>query len=190
MLPAQREKLLHAIIFFSEKTRACHKLKVFKLLHLFDFRVYRESGKSPTGLGYYAWPMGPVPPQLYKEFDDPDPDMQVALLITKASDTDADFTDRRLVIRPRIPFNEDLFTQRELNALEEIAETYLTATGRQMTDVTHLPGQPWHQVYEVQKKHQAPIPYSLALDSKPGSITKEQADEIEEEAREAAALFG
>ena len=28
----QREKLLHAIIFFTKNTRACHKLKLFKLL--------------------------------------------------------------------------------------------------------------------------------------------------------------
>jgi hypothetical protein len=55
--------------------------------------------------------------------------------------------------------------------------------------VTHVRGSPWRQIYEIEKKRQAVIPYELALDDKPGSITKDQAKEIAEEERELAALF-
>ncbi|KAB2896320.1 MAG: SocA family protein, partial [Kofleriaceae bacterium] len=67
----EREKLLHAIIFFTKETRACHKLKLFKLLYFLDFQIYRETGKSVTGLGYFARPMGPVPRDLDDEFSAP-----------------------------------------------------------------------------------------------------------------------
>jgi hypothetical protein len=55
-----------------------------------------------------------------------------------------------------------------------------------MTEASHVPGAPWHKVFKVDNTPQALIPYALALDSKPGSITKEQADQIAEEERELA----
>lgn len=186
----QREKLLNAIIFFVENTRRCHGTKLFKLLNFFDFTIYRETGRSPTGLDYFAWPMGPVPKKLYEELTAPEADMGAALTITRGG-ADPDFPSARmLLLRPRREFDENCFTPRELKAMQRLAEVYLEATADQMSEVSHLPGQPWHQVYEVERKHQERIPYTLALDSKPGSITKDQEEQIAEEERAVRALFG
>lgn len=186
----QREKLINAIIFFVKNTRRCHELKLFKLLNFFDFMIYRETGRSPTGLDYFAWPMGPVPAKLYEELEAPEPDMGAALAITRAG-ADPDFPSARmLLLRPRREFDDGCFTPRELKAMQRLAEIYLDATADQMSEVSHLPGRPWHQVYKIEKKPQAPIPYGLALDNKPGSITREMEDEITLEEREARALFG
>lgn len=185
----QREKLLNAVIFFSKKTRHCHKLKLFKLLFLLDFQIYRETGRSTTGLEYFAWPKGPVPKSLFEELKAPRPDMTRAVTLRQTPETDPDFTDKRLLILPRLSFDEGCFTERELEAMEKLADIYRDAYADQMTDVTHVKGAPWHQVYVVEARHQALIPYALALDGKSGSITAEQADEIAEEEREVAALF-
>jgi uncharacterized phage-associated protein len=185
-----REKLLHAIIFFTKNTHACHKTKLFKLLFLLDFAVYRETGKSVTGLQYFAWPMGPVPKDLFEELNSPRPDMRSAMVIRATSESDPDFGEtKRLLIAPRQTFDPSCFTKREVDTMERLAEIYRDATASQMVEVSHLARQPWHQVYVVEGRHQALIPYALALDSKPGSITKEQADLVEEEAHEADALF-
>ncbi|KAB2896582.1 MAG: hypothetical protein F9K40_14240 [Kofleriaceae bacterium] len=73
--------------------------------------------------------------------------------------------------------------------MERLAEIFRTATGKQMTIATHAVGLPWHQVYEVEGRHWDAISYALALDSKPGSVTEEHAEEIELESRAAVALF-
>lgn len=185
----EREKLLNAIIFFTKNTRACHKLKLFKLLYFFDFQIYRETGRPATGLQYFAWPMGPVPRELFEEFDAPRADMKAALALRTAAETDPDFTGKHLTILPRVAFDDGCFTPRELAAMARLAEIFRDANADQMKEASHLPELPWHRVYEVEKQHLAQIPYALALDSKPGSITKEQAELIAEEAREVAALF-
>jgi uncharacterized phage-associated protein len=184
-----REKLLDAIIFFTTRTKKCYKTKLFKLLFLLDFRIYRETGKSVTGLQYFAWPQGPVPRELYEEFDSPKQDLKTAVLLRKADLADPDEHDLGLQFIPRTAFDQSLFTARELRTMERLAEIYRDAKASEMVEVTHLAGQPWHQIFEVEKRPQASIPYELALDSKPDSITREQAELIAEEAREVAALF-
>lgn len=183
-----RDRLLHAIIFFTKKTDYCYKTKLFKLLFLLDFGIYKQTGRSVTGLQYFAWEMGPVPRDLFEELFNPRPDLTSALSIRSTPETDPDFKDKRLKIRPREKFDESLFTKRELKMMYELAEVYRHARASQMIEVTHLKNQPWHQVYEVQKRIQAPIPYKLALDGTPGSITEELADLIALEEREARAL--
>ena len=56
----EKEKLGNAVIYFSENTEHCHKLKLFKLLYYLDFWHFKETGKSVTGLTYNAWGKGPV----------------------------------------------------------------------------------------------------------------------------------
>jgi hypothetical protein len=48
----RREKLLQAIVFFVTETRRCPKLKLFTLIFFFDFAVFRETGRSSTGLHF------------------------------------------------------------------------------------------------------------------------------------------
>ena len=184
----QREKLLQAIVFFVKNTRACHKLKLFKLLYFLDFKIYRETGRTVTGLQYFAWPKGPVPNKLFDEFKAPSPDMTAVATIRATTEDDPGF-GKRLIITPRRAFDDGCFTNRELEEMKRLAEVFRDADSGLMSDSSHLPGQPWRQVYEIERKHQGPIAYKLALDSRPGSITEAQADQIDEDAREADALF-
>jgi uncharacterized phage-associated protein len=181
MAAGKREKLFHGIVFFVENTRWCHKLKLFKLLYFLDFEIFRQTGKSTTGLRYFAWPMGPVPVQLQDEFRAPLPDMRSVLSVH----TD----DSRLNITPQVKFDESHFTARELKEMKRLAEIFYEATGDQMKLASHAVGLPWRQIYEVEGRLQALIPYDLALDDRPDSVTKERVDEIELEARAVAALF-
>jgi uncharacterized phage-associated protein len=185
----QREKLLQTILFFVKNTRACHKLKLFKLLHFLDFKIYRETGRTVTGLQYFAWPKGPVPKELFDEFSAPRADMLAMVSVRTTTEDDYGF-GKRLILTPRTAFDDGCFTNRELEAMKWLAEVFHDADSSQMSDASHFLGQPWRQVYKIEGKHQGLIAYKLALDSKPGSITKEQAAQIEEEAREVDALFG
>jgi uncharacterized phage-associated protein len=183
-----RDKLLHAIVFFVRNTRACHKVKLYKLLYFLDFEIYRQTGKPATGLLYFAWRMGPVPGQLQDEFRSPPQDMRSALAVFTVPGGDPD-SDGPLNITPRVGFDESHFTRRELGVMERLVEIYREAPASTMSEVSHLRGQPWHRIYTVENKPRALIPYTLALDGRPDSVTREQADEIEAEARELAILF-
>jgi uncharacterized phage-associated protein len=66
-----REKLINSIIYFLKNTKNCGKTKLFKLLYYLDFMHFRETGRSVTGLDYYAWDFGPVPKKLYDEINNP-----------------------------------------------------------------------------------------------------------------------
>ena len=41
-------------------------------------------------------------------------------------------------------FNPKLFTKRELRLMEQLAFIYKEATAKQMSEVSHLKGKPWH----------------------------------------------
>lgn len=55
------DKLMNLIIYFSEKMKMLSKTKLMKLLFYTDFRNFKESGLSVTGLSYKKLPYGPVP---------------------------------------------------------------------------------------------------------------------------------
>ncbi|EQD73859.1 hypothetical protein B1A_04740, partial [mine drainage metagenome] len=61
LISHEREKLINAIIFFAIHTRFLGKTKLFKLLYFLDFEHHKETGRSVTGMDYFAWKMGPVP---------------------------------------------------------------------------------------------------------------------------------
>ncbi len=185
----KRRKLLEAITFFAEKTKHCQKTKLFKLLFLFDFCVFRETGKSPTGLDYFAWPKGPVPRELFSELKHPPADLAKRILVKECPKDDPDFNERGILLIPKGHFDSEKFTKRELRILEHLAMIYRDASANDMIEVTHLKGRPWHQVYEVEGRAQELIPYELALDNAEGAITKEQATIIAEEQRDIEALF-
>ena len=65
------ERLIHAMVFFTKNTKYCYTLKLLKLLYFLDFKHFKQTGQSVTGQKYFAWPVGPVPTNLYDEIKNP-----------------------------------------------------------------------------------------------------------------------
>lgn len=91
MKDIERQKLIEAIVFFTQSTKWCGSIKLFKLLFFLDMLNFRETGRSVTGLQYTAWPMGPVPISLFEELKAPKPDLaeKVTVVHPAQSDTEA-----------------------------------------------------------------------------------------------------
>lgn len=155
----EREKLIHAIIFFANHTRKLGKTKLCKLLYFLDFEHFKQTGRSVTGLTYNAWKMGPVPVSLYDEIDKPSADLAAAVNFQPKETQDG----QMLAVNAKEPFKRALFSKRELALLESLAKEYRDANADRMVEATHLENMPWHQIYEVEGKKQAPIPYDLAV---------------------------
>ncbi len=190
LISREREKLFEAIKYFAAHTKYCGLVKVFKLLFFLDFDHFRQTGRSVTGLQYEAWQMGPVPAELYSELNGkPNSDLSAHIQVEGSTQIETEFdapnlravqdvlghrsfgddapARTRLV---RIPakikalkkFNPKLFSKREVQMMEQLAEIYRDATADHMSEVSHLKGKPWHTT-KTRLGLKAHIDYKLAL---------------------------
>ena len=178
-----REKLINAIIYFVQNTKYCGKTKLLKLLYFFDFKHFKEVGRSVTGLNYYAWGMGPVPKDLFEELSgNMNPDMISAITITPKG---CGFQ----LIQAQQKFNGRYFSQRELRLLDELSFIFKDATADIMIESTHLKNEPWDKTLKEEGEFEK-IDYMRALDADKLSLSLDQAKERLEERKEVYSLFG
>jgi len=180
-----REKLLNALVYFSKNTRSCGKTKLFKLLYFLDFIHFRETGKSVTGLNYYAWENGPVPQDLFFELEQPDADLKETVALLKQS---GDEDDKLCRVIAKKPFDPKFFSKRELKIMGNLAFVFQDALAKDMVEITHLAGTPWDKTIK-EKGHRKRIDYSLAVDGSKGSLSPEEISERTLEAKEVVEVF-
>ena len=157
----EREKLINTILYFVKNTEHCGILKLFKLLYFLDFEHYKKTGRSVTGLQYFAWKMGPVPVKLYDEIPSaPDPDLAEKVSF-KAVPTK--FKNPFIQMEAKSNFDPSHFSKRELKLMEQLASEYKSSMSEDMIEATHIETLPWYQVYHVENRRQEEIPYDYAL---------------------------
>lgn len=162
LIEHKQDKLINAIIYFVTNTKSCGKTKLFKLLYFLDFEHFSITGRSVTGLEYFAWPMGPVPKELNDELDNPSEQLSTSLQVAKKNA----FNGKEMLdITPVQEFKPDHFSKRELKLLEKLCVEYRNSYANDMVEATHLENLPWHKVYEEEGRKQELIPYELALKS-------------------------
>ena len=159
MVSREREKLINAIVYFAENTKYCGKIKLIKLLYLLDSEHFRQTGRSVTGMEYRAWKMGPVPFELYQEWDDPESDLASAIDIVP--EKVIDYTREQAV--PKVAFDDSHFTPRELRIMEKLAAQLRESYSKPMIGMTHAELGPWAKIWDNGKGNDERIPYSLAL---------------------------
>ena len=164
------------MIFCLKNTNNCFKTKLFKLLYFIDFNHFKIKGRPVTCFEYNAWPKGPVPVNLNDEIDNPQTDFKEFFNVHKNSPE-----KKGVQLIPRVKFNEDLFSARELKIMKDICETFKYADSDMMIDSTHLRNDPWDITYNKKNLKQKKIPYTLALDDSPESLTEEELKEIQED---------
>ena len=178
-----REKLINAIIYFAKNTKYCGKTKLLKLLYFLDFLHFKQTGKSVTGLDYFAWEMGPVPKELFEEISgNMKPDMKAAI---KELTPEEKF---QLVI-PKNKFNGDYFSKKEMVLLEKVSFIFKEAKADAMVESTHLKNEPWDRTLKEKGQFQK-IDYMLAVDSEIVSLPYDEAKERMEERAEMMKIFG
>lgn len=155
----QREKFVQTVVFFAKSVRKLGKTKLFKLLYFSDFMHYRDTGRSMTGLDYFAWKMGPVPVEFFEEIAHPKPDLAACVEFRETPVA----SGKMLAVTAKSAFDPQFFSKRELRILEQLAREFRDATAEEMVEKTHLENSPWHQVWNVEGRHQASIGYDLAL---------------------------
>lgn len=181
IITRQREKLINAIVYFCQNTNHCGKTKLMKLLYFLDFMHFKQTGKSVTGLDYYAWEKGPVPKDLFEELDCMNHDLAEAIRIIPQ--------DKFQKICAKQKFDDKYFTPRQQKILSIISEIFRDAKAEQMVESTHLKNHPWDKTIK-QKGILSKIDYMLAIDDTKESLSKDEAQEVMEEIEEMRKIFG
>jgi uncharacterized phage-associated protein len=177
-----RIKIINSIIYFANNTKYCGKTKLLKLLYFLDFRHFKETGKSVTGLDYYAWGMGPVPKDIYEELSEKmKPDLKQAI-----QDLPKEGFQK---IRSKKKFDPKYFSGREMKLLEEISFIFKDAKADDMVESTHLKNEPWDRTLKEKGEFQK-IDYMLSIDCEIGSISYNEAEERLKERLEMIKIFG
>ena len=175
-----RRKLLNAILFFARNTKRVNLGKLSKLLYLLDFTHFNETGYPSIGLRYYAFEKGPVPRDFWLEIRDANlpEDFKGKIRLIRRTD---DFAPSYKEVEIHALEKPDLsvFTPRETKILENLAFMYKEATGSDMSEVTHLPKQPWDITVKRSGKNKV-IDYLLAIDEKSGVSLDEARDYLKE----------
>lgn len=142
----QERKIINAIKYFVKNTKFVGRTKLFKLLYFWDFMFLQRHGKIITGYEYYTYPFGPVPDKLYKEItsDGLSKEFSNNLYFQTKDDLDEDAEYPRFEVRLKnSTISYDYFTPYEKAMLELVADIFKEATGKQMTEISHLPNLPW-----------------------------------------------
>jgi uncharacterized phage-associated protein len=156
-----RNRTKNAIFYFASNTRACGKIKLFKLLYLLDFEHFRQTGRSVTGYEYEAWKFGPVPASLMEEWEALDDDL--SQYVTIIPEQVIKFFRETVVPVPGAEFDDSDFTPRQMKIMSDLATEHRDTLSGRMIDVTHAQNGAWDRVWSGGEGRQEPIPYALAL---------------------------
>jgi len=171
-----RRKLLNAVLFFASSTKRVNLGKLSKLLYFLDFMHFNQTGYPCIGLEYYAFEKGPVPKDFWLEIRDasvPEDFKRKIALIPRMDDFAPNY--REVEVRALEEPDLSVFTPREIKILEKLAFMYKEATASDMSEVTHLPKQPW-DITKKQKGKNKPIDYLVSI-SEESAVSLEDAED-------------
>lgn len=183
-----RQKLLNAVLYFVRNTRHVNLTKLLKLLYFLDFTHFKQTGYPCIGLRYYTFPKGPVPRDFWSEIRDGNlPEDFVGKLVAIPMRDEIAPTYKELQFRAKANPDLSVFTPREKRILEQLAFVFKDARAWEMSEITHLPKQPW-EITIKQKGSNQLIDYLLAIDDE-ASVSAEDASESLKEYFEAVRNF-
>lgn len=127
------KKFTEMVVFFTDKLRPW-KTKLNKLLFYADFTMHKQSGYSISGAQYRAIPMGPVPNNFNSIFEYLTNNGDVDIYYTTFADGG---TGEQFKPNSKRKFNPVLFSENELQILEDIAEKFINTTTNEIIEISH-----------------------------------------------------
>jgi uncharacterized phage-associated protein len=180
-----REKLLNAVLYFAKETIYLNLTKISKLLYYLDFEHFKKTGCPSIGLDYYSFNNGPVPRDFWLEIREGNTPEDFASKLSFIRNEDDPY--KEVTIKAIAQPDLTVFSPREVKLLQWLAEVYKEARGKDMTEVSHLPNQPWDKTCKTCGMNEL-IDYMLAIDDT-AEVCREDAEESLKEHREVVENF-
>jgi len=149
----QIDKIGNTIVYLSSKIQGISKTKLLKLLYILDEISIKKSGIPFLNLKYKVWKFGPVANDIFVE-------------LSSAPSMLKDFIERaatqegHTIIKPKADFNDNEFTDNEIDLLEFIVRKFQNSTANELISITHRKSSPWYNaakrnnVYELLNKEE------------------------------------
>ena len=134
---SQIEKLGNAIIYLSSNIPDLNKTKLLKLLYLIEEISIKKYGFPFFNIRFDVWKLGPVSKDVYLELSDTPDLLHMFIEVGKTTDT--------TFIRHKKNFNDDEFSDNDMNILAYVITHFKNATANYLVSLTHQKHSAWHQ---------------------------------------------
>jgi uncharacterized phage-associated protein len=134
--PNQLDKIGNSIIYLSNNIPNLSKTKALKLIYILDELSIKRSGIPFVNLKYKVWKFGPVSEEIFIDLSS-----EISLLkkyIERSSD------DGTTLIKPIAKFNDDEFSDNDIELLDFVIEKFGNKTAKQLVNHTHRKNSPWY----------------------------------------------
>ncbi|MCF6350496.1 MAG: SocA family protein [Flavobacteriaceae bacterium] len=135
--PNQISKIGNTVVFLAEKIKNLSKTKILKLLYILDELSIKKSGIPFLNLKYKVWKFGPVSEDIFI-------DLSTSPTILKGYIERSLSTEGKTVITPLVKFEDDEFSQNEIDLLNIVTSEFGNKTAKELISYTHREKSPWH----------------------------------------------
>lgn len=132
----QLSKIGNASVYLAAKVPMLSKTKLLKLLYILDEVSIKKSGIPFFNLKYKVWKFGPVSEELFVDLS------SEPTLLKKY--IKREFNNNHNTIVPAIEFNDDEFSDNDIELMDLIIEQFGNKTSKELISYTHRKNSPWH----------------------------------------------
>ena len=130
-----RVRLGNVVMYIASHAQYPYKTEVLKLMFLMEERMVQKYHVPMLGIPFSAWRMGPVSVDVFQELSD-----GPALLSDFVT---LQFNGQGIRVTPSKVFDEDEFSDAELQVMREVMEKYGNMNSEQLIELTHQDGSLW-----------------------------------------------
>lgn len=132
-----RVRLGNAVMFIASHARYPYKTEILKLLYLMEERMVQLYHIPLLSIPYSVWRLGPVSVDVFEELSDGP--------VLLSDFVTLQFNGQGIRVIPSKDFDEDEFSDAELQVMREIMEKYGEMNSEQLIELTHKEGSLWQE---------------------------------------------
>ena len=131
-----RRKLGNAVLYIAKHAKYPYKTEILKLLYLMEERMLQQYHVPMLAIPFSVWRLGPVSVDVFEELSDGP--VLLSEFIT------LEFNGQGIRVTPKQEFNDDEFSDAELQVMEQVMEKYGMMNSDQLVNETHKKGSLWY----------------------------------------------
>lgn len=133
---SSKVRLGNAVIYIASHAKYPYKTEVLKLLFLMEERMVQKYHVPMLSIPFSVWRLGPVSVDVFEELSDGP--VLLSDFIT------LQFNGQGIMVKPSKEFDEDEFSDAELQVMHEVMERYGQMNTDELIAETHKEGSLWH----------------------------------------------
>jgi uncharacterized phage-associated protein len=134
----QINKIGHTLIYLATHIPNLNKTKLLKLLFFLEITAIKRSGFGFLNLSFDVWKLGPVAKDIFVELSSDEP-----TLFSDFISIERDV--RSSIIKAKMPFNDDEFSDNDILLLDLIVDKYGTLNANDLIKLSHNKHLIWYK---------------------------------------------